>query len=104
MFSLVTSLLLLFGVLHDSWGQELGDGEVTDETLARQWLDEYNRNKAKWSSETWEGAWNYYSNMTTENAVVAVNLELRQNNQKMRFPYYIAKVIISICNKNIYIS
>lgn len=74
MFSLVTSLVLLFGALRDSWGQELGDGEVTDETLARQWLDEYNRNKAKWNSETLEGSWNFYSNQTKENAAVAVNL------------------------------
>lgn len=73
MFSVVTFFVFLFRVLHDSWGQELGDVEVTNETLARQWLDVYNRNKGKVYSEYVEAVWNSHTNLTAETNSLVVN-------------------------------
>lgn len=97
MVCLVTFLVLHFGVLNGSWGRELMNEEVTDETLAGQWLDELNINMAKVLSETVQASWNFNTNITEENDLLAVNLELRP---KMRFPYYmyITEVVILFCN------
>jgi len=66
MFCTVTFVVFLFGVLDPTWGEELSDENVTDETLAKQWIPDVKANILKLLYEEREGKWNYNTDIKEE--------------------------------------
>ena len=74
MFCSVKFVVFLFGVLDATWGEERNDETVTDETLAKQWLQEVNETFHKLKNEELNAKWNYNTNISKENKYLWVGL------------------------------
>src|SRR6218665_880456 len=66
MFCRVCFVVFLFGVLDPTWGEELSDENVTDETLAKQWIPDVKANILKLLYDQQEGKWNYNTDIKEE--------------------------------------
>lgn len=53
----------------------------TDEVLAQEWLDEYNKQGTVWYSNNTAAWWNYYTNRTEHNHEKVVSY-IRENMRK----------------------
>ena len=80
MFCSVTFIVFLFGVFGDAtWGEELSDENVRDETLAKHWLQEFNYKFLNvFNYDRLDGQYNYSIDETEKNRNLSVNLRFYQ--------------------------